>query len=180
MPKPLAQKSLALSRTPTRLPKWWRERPFSRSDSTLGRFLSISSVFHLWDSMEVLEEQVKPPNSDGLREDGLRSQSSISWLWFRILRIMLKQSSSILRSSLLPTFSSIRLRKEEEELTELMEESLHIFLIHSILSWLPRRNPSRLPNLFKRSRIFLSRKLPRIDGLDLLSEEINDYNIYRF
>ncbi len=163
-----------------KLLKWWKVKLLPRSELISEMSLSKSSAFHSWDSMEELEEPAKLPNSDGLREDGLRNQSSIFWPCYKTLRITPRLSNLIWTSWLLPMFNSTKLRKVEEEPTELMEVLLHTFLILSISNWLPWKRLSRLPSLSKNFKSNLLKRLPRIEESDSLLVETNEFKIFNF
>jgi hypothetical protein len=98
MPRLLEKRFLATSRIPTRLLRWWKARLLPRSDLTSIMSLIRSNAFLSWDSMEVLEELDRLLSSDGLREDGHRSQSSISWLSYRISKTMPELNNSTSRN----------------------------------------------------------------------------------
>ena len=109
--------------------------------------LHIKQLFHSEDSLVVQGTTPFANNSDITTVDSQKSLSNTLDLFLLTLNQMLRPRVLMLRNAKLATSLPKELLAEEEELTELMVESRHIFPPTLTVSYTAQNKPIRLTEL---------------------------------
>lgn len=115
--------------------------PWPRLKGTWKTFLHTNRPFHSDVSVVVLGGQLKPRIDTQMdKEGGQSSQQSLSWICWRMQRVMLKSKVWMLMLYMFHISKSIKHRSKDAEHTEPMEESTLTCHLLATLSWFyPKR-----------------------------------------